>query len=132
MNRKKAYVSPQVMRVKPEPPQGVLAHCSIGVTGLADANPAGFCHVGQGLALDIGCHVGGFTALQAQRSRFVFGVDISFERLLLASQILKGRPKRLDRYRLYQEGRRYDWRRLNAPSCQNVEFVVAAGGEPPF
>ena len=80
---------------------------------------------GQGLALDIGCHVGGLTALQAQRSRFVFGVDVSFEKLLLASQILKGRPKKLDRYRLYQEGRRYHWRRLNAPTCQNVEFVVA-------
>ncbi len=87
---------------------------------------------GQGLALDIGCHVGGFTALQAQRSRFVYGVDVSFEKLLLASQILKGRPKRLDRYRHYQEGKRYHWRRLHAPSCQNVEFVVATGGNLPF
>jgi SAM-dependent methyltransferase/uncharacterized protein YbaR (Trm112 family) len=87
---------------------------------------------GQGLALDIGCHVGGFTALQAQRSRFVFGLDVSFESLLLASQILKGRPKRLDRYRLYQEGTRYHWRNLHAPRCQNVEFVVATGDNLPF
>ena len=87
---------------------------------------------GQGLALDIGCHVGGLTALQAQRSRFVFGVDVSFENLLLASQILKGRPTKLDRYRHYQEGKQYHWRRLNAPSCQNVEFVVATGGNLPF
>jgi len=87
---------------------------------------------GRGLALDIGCHVGGFTALQAQRSRLVFGVDVSFENLLLASQILKGRPKRLDRYRLYQEGTRYQWRNLHAPRCQNVEFVVATGDNLPF
>ena len=87
---------------------------------------------GQGLALDIGCHVGGFTALQAQRSRFVYGVDVSFENLLLASQILKGRPKKLDRYRLYEEGTRYHWRRLTAPRCRNVEFVVATGDNLPF
>jgi len=96
--------------------------------GLADRYSNG----GQGLALDIGCHVGGFTALQAQRSRFVYGVDVSFEKLLLASQILKGRPKGLDRYRLYQEGKRYHWRRLHVPRCQNVEFVVAKGGNLPF
>ncbi len=57
---------------------------------------------GQGLAVDIGCHVGGFTALQAQKSRFVYGVDVSFQNLLLASQIVKGRPQKMDRYRLYQ------------------------------
>ena len=87
---------------------------------------------GQGLAVDIGCHVGGFTALQAQRSRFVYGIDLSFENLLLASQILKGRPRKLDRYRLYQEGKRYRWRGLDAPHCQNVEFVVATGDNLPF
>ncbi len=87
---------------------------------------------GQGLAVDIGCHVGGFTALQAQRSRFVYGVDISFESLLLGSQILKGRPQKMDRYRLYQEGKRYRWRDLDAPHCQNVEFVVAAGENLPL
>ncbi len=87
---------------------------------------------GQGLAIDIGCHVGGFTALLAQRSRFVYGIDLSFENLLLASQILKGRPKKLVRYRLYQEGKRYRWRGLNAPHCQNVEFVVATGDNLPF
>ena len=86
----------------------------------------------QGLAVDIGCHVGGFTALQAQRSRFVYGVDVSFENLLLASRILKGRPNGLDRYRLYQEGTRYHWRDLHAPRCQNVEFVVATGDNLPF
>ncbi len=87
---------------------------------------------GQGVTVDIGCHVGGFTALQAQRSRFVYGVDVSFEKLLLASRILKGRPKGLDRYRLYQEGKRYHWRKLHAPRCQNIEFVVATGDNLPF
>ncbi|MFQ5857609.1 MAG: methyltransferase domain-containing protein [Anaerolineae bacterium] len=85
-----------------------------------------------GLALDIGCHVGGFLARQAQRCRFAYGIDISFETLLLASQILKGRPRGLTRYRLYREGKRYEWRRLHAPRCQNVEFVVACGSSLPF
>jgi SAM-dependent methyltransferase len=93
---------------------------------------ARYSNGGRGLALDIGCHVGGFTALQAQRSSFVYGLDVSFENLLLASQILKGRPKGMDRYRLYQEGKRYHWRGLNAPRCQNVEFVVATGENLPF
>ena len=93
---------------------------------------ARYSNGGRGLALDIGCHVGGFTALQAQRSSFVYGLDVSFENLLLASQILKGRPKVMDRYRLYQEGKRYHWRRLKAPRCQNVEFVVATGENLPF
>ncbi|MEE8076596.1 MAG: methyltransferase domain-containing protein [Candidatus Binatia bacterium] len=91
-----------------------------------------YSYGGRGLSLDIGCHVGGFTALQAQRSRLVYGVDVSFEKLLLASRILKGRPKGLDRYRLYQEGKRYHWRKLHAPRCQNIEFVVATGDNLPF
>ncbi len=39
MNRKKAYVSPQVTRVKLEPTQAVLTHCSVGVTKLKDSIP---------------------------------------------------------------------------------------------
>jgi SAM-dependent methyltransferase/uncharacterized protein YbaR (Trm112 family) len=93
---------------------------------------ARYSNGGRGLALDIGCHVGGFTALQAQRSSFVYGLDVSFENLLLASQILKGRPKGMDRYRLYQEGKKYHWRKLDAPRCQNVEFVVATGENLPL
>ena len=85
-----------------------------------------------GLALDIGCHVGGLVAQHAQRSRLVYGVDASFEVLLLASRILKGLPRRLSRYRLYREGRRYEWRRLRAPQCRNVEFVVACASSLPF
>ncbi len=84
------------------------------------------------LAIDIGCHVGGFTAKQARRCRFVYGIDTSFEYLLLASRILKGRPRSLTRYRLYREGKRYEWRRLDIPRCQNVEFVVACGSSLPF
>ncbi len=35
MNRKKAYVSPQVTRVKLEPTQAVLSQCEVGAIGLA-------------------------------------------------------------------------------------------------
>jgi hypothetical protein len=45
MNRKKAYVSPQVMRVKLEPTQAVLSHCAVGVTGVSDGAVGGVCNV---------------------------------------------------------------------------------------
>jgi len=120
--------------VKPSDPlyEFLRAYSTHNPHAVLEGFAARYSNGGQGLALDIGCHVGGFTALQAQRSRFVFGIDVSFENLLLASQILKGRPKRLDRYRLYQEGTRYQWRNLHAPRCQNVEFVVATGDNLPF
>ncbi len=43
MNRKKAYVSPQVMRVKLEPTQAVLTHCSVTMTKIKDSFGAGMC-----------------------------------------------------------------------------------------
>ena len=35
MKRKKAYVLPQVIRVKLEPTQAVLSQCSLGVTDIS-------------------------------------------------------------------------------------------------
>jgi len=46
MNRKKAYVSPQVMRVKLEPTQAVLSHCEVGQSNVSQADPTGFCDAG--------------------------------------------------------------------------------------
>ncbi len=43
MNQKKAYVSPQVIRVKLEPTQAVLSQCEVGAGGLADRNTTGKC-----------------------------------------------------------------------------------------
>ena len=43
MNQKKAYVSPQVIRVKLEPSQAVLSQCEVGVASVSNANPAGVC-----------------------------------------------------------------------------------------
>ncbi len=52
---------------------------------------------GQGLAVDIGCHVGGFTALQAQRFRFVYGLDVSFENSAGQQKLLKGDIQSIDK-----------------------------------
>ncbi len=43
MKRKKAYVSPQVIRVKLEATQAVLSQCELGVIGLSQSDPTGFC-----------------------------------------------------------------------------------------
>jgi len=43
MNTKKAYVSPQVIRVKLEPTQAVLSQCSAGETSLHNSLPGGVC-----------------------------------------------------------------------------------------
>ena len=43
MNRKKAYVSPQVVRVKLDPSQAVLSQCISGQSKIKDANDAGQC-----------------------------------------------------------------------------------------
>lgn len=44
MSRKKAYVSPRVIRVKLEPTQAVLSQCSVGITDIRLAKgPASFC-----------------------------------------------------------------------------------------
>jgi hypothetical protein len=43
MNKKKAYVSPQVTRVKLEPTQAVLSQCAVGVTNAKAGTPSGFC-----------------------------------------------------------------------------------------
>ncbi len=43
MNQKKAYVSPQVIRVKLEPTQAVLSQCEVGAGGLADTDTSGDC-----------------------------------------------------------------------------------------
>ena len=43
MNRKKAYVSPQVIRVKLDPSQAVLSQCISGQSKIKDSNDAGQC-----------------------------------------------------------------------------------------
>jgi hypothetical protein len=46
MSRKKAYVSPRVIRVKLEPTQAVLSQCSVGIVDIRLAKgPASFCEV---------------------------------------------------------------------------------------
>ncbi len=44
MSRKKAYVSPRIVRVKLEPAQAVLSNCSVGITDIRLAKGlASFC-----------------------------------------------------------------------------------------
>ena len=43
MNQKKAYVPPQVIRVKLEPTQAVLSQCEVNAIGLSQSFFPGFC-----------------------------------------------------------------------------------------
>ncbi len=44
MSRKKAYVSPRIIRVKMEPAQAVLSNCSVAITDIRLAKGlASFC-----------------------------------------------------------------------------------------
>ena len=43
MSQKKAYVSPQVVRVKLEPTQAVLSQCSTGQSDFRNSNIGGTC-----------------------------------------------------------------------------------------
>jgi hypothetical protein len=46
MNGKKAYVSPQVIRVKLEPSQAVLSQCAVDITATRNSNVSGSCVTG--------------------------------------------------------------------------------------
>ena len=48
MNGKKAYVSPQVIRVKLEPSQAVLSQCVLNEASLKDSNDLGKCSTQHG------------------------------------------------------------------------------------
>ncbi len=43
MNTKKAYVSPQIIRVKLEPTQAVLSQCEVNAVGISNAYVTGTC-----------------------------------------------------------------------------------------
>ncbi len=61
MSKKRAYVSPQVTRVKLDPTQAVLSQCSLGETSLSNSNPSGSCK-GHGACKAIDPGHGGDTA----------------------------------------------------------------------
>ncbi len=46
MKKKKAYVSPQVIRVKLEPSQAILSNCAVGSTKAGDGGA--FCSTSHG------------------------------------------------------------------------------------
>ncbi len=62
MNKKKAYVSPQVMRVKLEPSQAVLSQCSTNMTNIRNSNTAGTCSAEVGHECKQASHGGDPTA----------------------------------------------------------------------
>jgi SAM-dependent methyltransferase/uncharacterized protein YbaR (Trm112 family) len=86
-----------------------------------------------GPALDVGCSVGGMTARLAVGSRLAVGVDISFESLVWARTLLRGRPgPHKNLAPVFTEGDN----RVEVPLIplegRNCEFVLAGGEALPF
>ena len=61
MNQKKAYVSPQVMRVKLEPTQAVLSQCEVDAVGISSGASPGLCNLSKNCK-QRGVHGGGNSA----------------------------------------------------------------------
>lgn len=87
---------------------------------------------GKGIAVEIGCGVGGLTTKLTKFYDFSYGVDTSLETLLLARRIIKQLPKGLKKYCLYQERNKYYFRNIKVEGGRNVEFICASGANLPF
>lgn len=85
-----------------------------------------------GKALEVGCDVGGFVHELARSQRFVYGIDLSFERISVARQIVKGLPRPKTTYSYYQEVDVTTERALQVEPRSNTEFLVATAESLPF
>jgi len=84
------------------------------------------------VALDVGANVGGMTWRLAQHYGYVFGIDIALAALFTARRVLLHMPEKMERYRLYQEGRRFEYRDLAIGRQRNIELMAASGLGMPF
>jgi SAM-dependent methyltransferase/uncharacterized protein YbaR (Trm112 family) len=86
----------------------------------------------EGPVLDLGCSVGGMTARLAAGGRLAVGVDISFESLVWARALLRGRPGPLNRGPVFTEGDNRIDLLLDPRQGTRCEFVMAGGEALPF
>lgn len=86
----------------------------------------------RGVAVEVGCGVGGLTVKLSRFYDPAYGVDTSLEMLLLARRIVKRLPRRLSRYRICQERNKYCFRNIKVERRENVEFICASGNSLPF
>ena len=88
--------------------------------------------VPDGIALDVGCSVGGMTfALAAKSKNVVLGVDVNFGMLRLAQRVLQTGRVTYPRRRI---GGVYDRREFSVgfENCQNVDFWACDATALPF
>jgi SAM-dependent methyltransferase/uncharacterized protein YbaR (Trm112 family) len=79
-----------------------------------------------GLAVDVGCSVGGFTARLAAQARYAVGIDLSLDKLLHARRALRHAPAPLSSYRFFQEGNRWTERDISTSKTPNADVVLAS------
>ena len=86
----------------------------------------------KGPALDVGCSVGGMTARLAGGDRLAVGADTSFESLVWARSLLRGRPGPPERVPVFTEGDNRVEIPLVPRKGGRCEFVLARGEALPF
>jgi SAM-dependent methyltransferase len=84
-------------------------------------------------AVDVGCGVGGLARRLSRSFSTVWGFDTDFDSVLTARCINLGTPTSVNYFLLRTEGRSYAQVNLNLEGLrENMEFVVADAGSPPF
>lgn len=127
------YESPFSLAVPEEPLYSFLARYShITPHIILEKFLKSYSNSGGGIAAEVGCGAGGFLKGLAHHSRIVFGIDNSFEKLFLASSILKHMPVRISQYRVIMEASIRKKREIDVGPVTNLELIVGMGDNLPF
>lgn len=84
------------------------------------------------LALEVGCGVGAFLINLSKNSRFVFGLDNSFEHLFFTSCLLKHLPVKINQYKVIIEADIKKKRPINVNPVSKLALIAGRGDNLPF
>jgi len=82
--------------------------------------------------LDIGCSTGGVSNLMAKRGGHVYGLDVNYFSLYLASRILKHIPDAMKNFHYSEKGRSEKQKITNVKRNPHIDFFVSRAQDLPF